>query len=90
MAEDIREMMLEAEDNGMDISNMVHGLVTKGAQRGYALGARDMLDSIEDEVSARYARLSRHEQGPLLEMMPFLAELRAGVNEILESTGGVE
>lgn len=77
-------------ENNVDITEMVQGLVAKGAQRGYALGARDMLDSIEDEVSARYARLSRHEQGPLLEMMPFLAELRAGVNQILESTGGVE
>lgn len=73
-----------------DTNNVVHDLVAKGAQRGYALGARDMLDSIEDEVSARYRDLTRGDRGVLLDMMPFLAELRAGVNEILESTGGVE
>lgn len=71
-----------------DYQRLVAEMVKKGTARGYALGARDMLESVDDVIDAALVDDDGVALLRMEDLEPQLRELRGQVEGLLEQTGG--
>lgn len=71
-----------------DYQRLVFEMVKKGTARGYALGARDMLESVDDVLGAALVDKDGGAWLLMEDLEPQLLELYAQVDQLLQQTGG--